>query len=65
MGDLAPELNDEFLVWRIWNEKGVPLKEIQEYWSYEDLLKANALLDMKDDFELALEAVQEEELARK
>jgi len=50
------------MVWRIWEAKGTPLKEIWEEWTYPDLLKANAILDMMADVEIARSALEEEEL---
>lgn len=40
-------------------ERQVPLTELFDEWSYPDLLKANALLDMKRDYNLADIGLQE------
>jgi hypothetical protein len=50
------------LVWRIWHEKGTPLKELLYEWTYEDLLKANAVLDMYNAMETAMNYFDEQEL---
>jgi hypothetical protein len=42
------------LIWRLWKEAGVPLRELREYYTYEDVLKANAVLDMYADTDAAL-----------
>ena len=49
------------MIWRIWLEKGTPLNEMKNEWTYVDLLKANALLDMMEDHRAVLEGVQEEQ----
>ena len=57
MGTLAPEIEDEFLIWRVWQRKSVPLDELRNRWTYEDLLHANAVLDMDDDLEAAVDGL--------
>jgi hypothetical protein len=47
------------LIWRIWQEKGTPLDEIRHKWTYEDVLHANAVLDMSSDMNTALDGLQE------
>jgi hypothetical protein len=36
-------------MWRLIFEKIVTLEEIERSWSYDDLLRANAVLDMHQD----------------
>jgi hypothetical protein len=36
-------------MWRIIFEKIATLEEIERSWSYDDLLRANAVLDMHQD----------------
>lgn len=55
----------EFPIWRIWMEKKVSLYELKYNWTYEDILKANALLDMKDEIGLAMDMWQEINRGRK
>ena len=57
VGTLAPEIEDEFLIWRVWQKKGVPLDELRNRWTYEDLLHANAVLDMDEDIEAAVDGL--------
>ena len=57
VGKLAPEIEEEFLLWRIWQKKGVPLDELRNKWTYEDLLHANAVLDMDEDIEAAVDGL--------
>jgi len=52
------------LVWRIWYEKGVPLDELRYKWTYPDLLKANAILDMNQSITIADNRYTELELKR-
>jgi hypothetical protein len=47
------------LIWRIWQEKGTPLDELRYKWTYEDLLHANAILDMSSDMNTAMEGLFE------
>lgn len=41
----------------MWREKGVPLDELRYRWTYEDLLHANAVLDMDADIEAAVDGL--------
>jgi hypothetical protein len=50
------------LLWRIWYEKGTPLNELRYEWTYEDLLKANAILDMYVAIDTARNYFDEQEL---
>jgi hypothetical protein len=49
-------------MWRVWNEKGVPLHELKYEWTYRELLEANAVLDMYQSFEIANDAYTEKEM---
>lgn len=44
-------LKDEFIIWRLIIEKIASLYEIEKMWSLDDVLRANALLDMKMDLQ--------------
>lgn len=48
----------------MWYEKNIPLREIQETWTYEDVMKANAVLDMYSAVETAREAFDKAELEK-
>jgi len=48
----------------LWYEKNIPLREIQETWTYEDVMKANAVLDMYSAVETAREAFDKAELEK-
>jgi hypothetical protein len=37
------------LVWRLVLNKIATLDEIDNYWCFDDIIKANELLDIKDD----------------
>ncbi|MDR2952564.1 MAG: hypothetical protein LBU82_04895 [Treponema sp.] len=52
------------MVWRVWYEKGTPLDEILYRWTYPDLLKANAVLDMYQAYKIADDAYMEEKLKK-
>ena len=58
VGKLSPEIEQEWLLWRIWLKKGTPLNELKYDWTYIDLLKANALLDMEETNEIAVTEYQ-------
>jgi hypothetical protein len=45
----------------LWKEGGIPLRELREEYTYEDLLKANAVLDMYADMDTAMSALIREE----
>jgi hypothetical protein len=53
------------LIWRIWHEKGTPLNELRYEWTYEDLLKANAILDMYGAMDIARNYLDEQEVKAK
>jgi hypothetical protein len=48
----------------VWYETKAPLREIQERWAYEDVMKANAVLDMYSAVETAREAFDKLELEK-
>jgi hypothetical protein len=48
-------------LWRVWSKKGTPLQELREEWTYPDLLKANAILEMEDAFETGMETLRAKE----
>jgi hypothetical protein len=44
----------DFLFWRVLTHERAPtrsLREVEEYWSIDDLLEANMMLDVWDDLE--------------
>ena len=47
--NLHPDIKSEFLFWRIILEGIASLEEIERAWSLDDLMRANALLDMRLD----------------
>lgn len=47
--NLHVQIKDEFVVWRLILEKVATLSEIETLWSLDDVMRANALLDMKSD----------------
>ena len=53
------------MIWRIWQEKGTPLNELRDQWTYEDLLHANAVFDMSQDMNTAMEGLFEFERKHK
>ena len=60
MGELSPEMDVEAPIWRVWDAAGVSLRELQLDWSYVDIMKASAFLDLKEAYELAAEGLQPE-----
>ena len=46
IGDLRPDLDGEWPIWRLVLEAHQPLSEVLR-WDLEDVRKANALLDMR------------------
>lgn len=50
---MSDDIKDEFLLWHIWKRSGVNLNELKNEWTYVDLLKAKAVLDMYDDYDAA------------
>ena len=47
--DLHEEIKNEILVWRIVLEKIATLEEIERSWSLDDLYRAEAVLDLRDE----------------
>lgn len=45
----------EYPIWRIWLEGNDSFKEIAENWTLTEVIKANAILDMKYDIKMANE----------
>jgi hypothetical protein len=52
-------VEEQYLIWRVWYEKGTPLAELRNKWTYEDLLHANAVLDMYADMNMAQDGLLE------
>lgn len=48
-------------MWRIWKEQNVSLTELKK-WTYTDIIKANAILDMFQTQDVARNALDLEEL---
>jgi len=46
-------------VWRLVVEQTASLEEIERSWNYVDVMKANAVLDMRRDYERAYRAASE------
>jgi hypothetical protein len=60
IGELSEEMEAEYPIWRIWLAKNVPLNELRWEWTYEDILKANAMLDYQEAYDLAMEGMHPE-----
>jgi len=45
-------LKDEFPIWRLVLEGIATLEELEKTWSLDDVLRAEALLDMRSDLAL-------------
>lgn len=52
------------MLWRMWKEGNVPLHELMNRWTYEELVKGNAVLDMYQSIDIAYDALMEEEMKR-
>jgi len=48
-------------MWRVWKRTGTPLNEIFYEWTYEQVMKANAVLDMYDAMDIAMNQIEEPE----
>lgn len=46
----------EYPLWRIWIETGISVQEIMYEWTLTDVLKANAMLDMKESYKNAIQS---------
>lgn len=51
VGKLHPDILSQYPIYRIWLKKGTPLNELNYEWTYEDIIKANAVLDMEQCYE--------------
>ncbi len=51
VGKLHPDILAEFPIYRIWLEKGTSLHELSYDWTYEEIIKANAILDMRQCYD--------------
>ncbi len=56
MGELHSDLICELPIFRIWEETGTSLNEIRYEWTYDDVMKANAILDRKACISIAQES---------
>jgi hypothetical protein len=65
IGKLGQDIEDEFPIWRIWHEKNIPLRELQEEWTYDEIMRASAVLDMYSAVDIAREAYDKAEMERK
>lgn len=50
IGKMSPELEREYPLWRIWLKTGTAIDELRKM-TYIDVMKANAILDHKEDME--------------
>lgn len=57
IGNLDEELVHYLPIWRLVTEKVATLKEIDEHYSFVDIIKANAVLDMKNEVEKAIGSI--------
>ena len=46
---MAEGLKQELIIWRLVLQKICSLQELETIWSLDDVLRANALLDMQSD----------------
>jgi hypothetical protein len=58
-------MQDEWLIWRIVKERMATLHELSTVYDFEDLLKMNAILDMRDDIEAQMNAEAEAKSKRR
>jgi hypothetical protein len=49
----------------LWFEKGIPLKELREEWTYDDVMRAVAILDMYSAIDTARDAYDKAEMEAK
>ena len=64
MGSLAEELEYEYPVWRLWLEGKDSFREICEQWDYNTVMKANALLDMRETYEAGINEMEDERIEK-
>jgi hypothetical protein len=57
---LDSSINDEWLIWRVWLNKGGNPNDYRNNYTYDDLLKIHALLDWEDAIECGLDGIREE-----
>lgn len=58
VGFLHDELSDEYGFWRLVTEKGFSPSELDN-WSLDEIDKANAMLDMGNDWQMAYQEMIE------
>jgi hypothetical protein len=46
-------------------EKNIPLRELQEEWTYDDIMRASAVLDMYSAVDVAREAYDKADMENK
>jgi hypothetical protein len=46
----------------LWYEKNIPLRELQEQWTYDEVMRAVAVLDMYSAVDTAREAYDKAEM---
>lgn len=51
----------ELPIWQIAFHKNISLNEIRHNWTYADLLKAQAIIQMEQDYEMAQNEITREE----
>jgi len=47
--NLSPELAEELIIWRLVTDKIASLHELENDWSFDDLLRAESYLSMQSD----------------
>jgi hypothetical protein len=40
-------------IWRLWLNGKATLEELETTWSYDDVIRANAILDIDHDIQIA------------
>lgn len=53
--NLDEELKNECAIWRIIHEKMATLKELENTWCFDDLLRATSYLNMKEDLNYCIQ----------
>jgi len=56
---LSTDLDHEWPIWRLVIKQIATLTELENTWSYLDVLAANAVLDMEKDYEYAISGLRE------
>ena len=51
----------EYPLWSIWLKKGVPLDELKYRWTYDDLLRSQAMIDMESAYDGAIHEMMSRE----